>query len=40
MAERVPWSEYLQKSLHYNSINNSKEPGKINIKIQEKFIFF
>ena len=30
MADNVPWSEYLQKSIHYNSINSNKEPGKIN----------
>jgi len=27
MSENVPWSEYLQKSIHYNSINSNKEPG-------------
>ncbi|KAG4101563.1 hypothetical protein H8356DRAFT_1655598 [Neocallimastix lanati (nom. inval.)] len=29
MSENVPWSEYLQKSLHYNSINSNKEPVRI-----------
>jgi len=29
MTENVPWSEYLQKSIHYNSINSTKEPVRV-----------
>ncbi|ORX48994.1 hypothetical protein BCR36DRAFT_404915 [Piromyces finnis] len=29
MTERIPWSEYLQKSIHYNSINSNKEPVRV-----------
>ncbi|ORX86773.1 hypothetical protein BCR32DRAFT_264800 [Anaeromyces robustus] len=29
MTERVPWSDYIQKSFQYNSINNSKEPVRV-----------
>jgi len=29
MTERVPWGEYLQKSVNYNNINNNKEPVRV-----------
>jgi len=29
MTETVPWSEYLQKSIHYNGINSTKEPVRV-----------